>query len=292
MIIEDLKEYEEKFDKLDLASIQSFNKKSHLNQKSLSGEEDVFRILRTYTDKIIRNVVLLNAKRTNAFAVDFVVELNGFLLLINAKSWKGTMYTTDKREKVLLVTPTVEGDEIRTLRTNPLVKMAYFTSDFLDYLKPNCPKKNLQLKRVVVFTDDIDLEPFLSSYDTTIQALTLETLKKYLYKLSVAENNNPYSLSKELPSWDYYYNSSIDSWFRIAIITKTITTSNGEIELKDIDSMLMSDSDDKESIIKFRNGTYLSTMIDKKSVKTNDYIGYTKSSLFRYIKLNKELHNC
>ena len=287
---DDLETYEKAFKTIDNSKISPWYKYESDSIREIISQERVFEILSKYTSEIKRNVVLWGRKKDKVVEIDFVAEINGYVVICDVKGWFGKISLSSEKEKVLVSCINLNGEYIERVRTSPIYSIASFTSDLRDYLKPNAPKQNTQVFRYIVFTrDDIEFDISLKNYNTSIKMLTLKGLEEILKEISNKMNEKPYHIEKQLPSWDIYFNKYDNKWFKCAIISKSMETSLGTIEISSIDSILLADEIGGTSIIKMRDGRILEAVVDKRTIKVNTTKHFA-TSYFKYIKFNQILH--
>ena len=286
----EFEKYENELRQLDLSQITPWGKYESDLERGVDGEDKVFEILSKYTSNIIRDVVLWGRKRDRVVEMDFVAEINGFLLVCEVKEWFGKMSLCEQKEKVNVSYVNTSNKYVVRTRTSPVYSLAAFTSDLIDYLKPNIPKKDIQLIRYVVFSrDDIEFDKSLKEYNTSIRMLNLESFEEALQVLVSRENKEPFCVQKPLPSWDVYYSELDNKWFKCAVLSKTIETSSGSLNVKDIDSIIFADEIDEPSKIKMRNGSLLEAVVDRRTIKVNS-LKYYATRYYKYLKFNNVLH--
>ena len=289
--LDDFKKYEKGFANLDLSQITSWGKYESDLERGVDGEDKVFEILSKYTTNIKRDVLMWGRKKDRVSEIDFIAEINGYLLIIEAKEWFGKMSLREQKEKIALSYKNTNGKHVERIRTSPIYSLAAFSSDLADYLKPNVPKKDIQLIRYVVFSrEDLEFDDSLKEYNTSIRMLSLAEFDEALKELSTKENENPYALEKELPSWDYYFSEKDNKWFRCAVLSQSIETNKGAIETNSIDSIIFADSLEEPSLIKLKNGSVVEAVIDRRTVKVNSSKLFI-SRFYKYLKLDSILHN-
>ena len=287
----DFEKYEKQLSSLNLSHITSWAKFEEDLERGVEGEDKVFEILSKYTSKIKREVVLWGRKHDRVTEVDFIAEINGYCLICEVKEWYGKVALCSEKEKVNVSYVNTANKYVVRTRTSPVYSVAAFSSDLATYLKPNQPKKDIQLIRYVVFSrDDLELDDSLKEYNTSIKMFNLETFDKALEELSLKKNEQPYSIEKPMPSWDYYYNEREDKWYKCAIISEEIETNVGKIKTSEIDSLLLADDFNTNSLIKLTNGSVIEAIVDRRSIKVNSLKQIAMRYIYRFIKFDPVLH--
>lgn len=279
--------YLEELESLDLTRISSKTKYADEAERGIEGEIKVRDILKEYSDEFYQSVVIWNKRHEFTTEIDFLCMINGFLVLVDAKEWYGSI-TPLKDTKVIVKFRNASGHSRERIRTNPVYAITAFFKDLKYFLLPNQPSKDLHLKRIIVFTrDEIVVEKPLA--DSTAIDCKLGELEKVLKEIKTIKNEHPYKLEKKLPSWDYYLNEEDGNWYKVVVMNKTIPIEKTEVPLSEIDSILFP-NDTNEALVLFKDGTRITTQIDRRAI----YLSSNRASdavAIRFLKLDKYLHD-
>lgn len=279
------------YNSLDFSTITTFGKYSEDLIRGNEGENVVFNILSKYTDKIHQSVVLWAGNRKFTTEIDFITEINGFLVLVEAKQWFGKIERNVEKNTALLTYTNINGKFVTRERTDPIYAMGGFTKDLITYLKPFAPKKNTQMKRFIVFTrEELVIGETYKNLDSSIVLCNCSEFENYLNNLSQILNPSPYFLDKELPTWDYYYDEKEHQWHRCVVTSSEIDTSIGMINTNTIDSMLLSNRFKGKSLLLFRDGSCKKCIVDRRGIRLSGNPKYALRYRYRFIKFNKVLH--
>ena len=104
-----IKEFEKLFKKINPLNITSIGKNHNGLDAGNSGETKVFNILKKYCEIIYPGVVIWNEKHDMLTEVDFVCELNGFILFVETKEWYGNVRKSDDPNKVIVSFNNIKG---------------------------------------------------------------------------------------------------------------------------------------------------------------------------------------
>lgn len=281
-----IKDFIKEFETLDVTKIASKTKYADEAERGIDGEIKVRDILSKYADELYQSVVIWDRKHEFTTEMDFVCLINGYFVLVDAKEWFGDVYLlSDTKVKINLVNAT--GNYKERVRTNPVYSITAFYKDTKRYLAPDWPSKEEQLKRIVVFTRE-ELRVMTALADSSTILCKLSELEDILTQIKKAKNDKPYNISKPLPSWDYYFCEEEQSWFKTVVMNNSIQIEGQEVPLKEIDSILFNDDDDKATIL-FRDGTVITNKIDKRKLvlvsnRLRDAIS------IKFIRFDKWLH--
>lgn len=276
--------YEELFNSYSDDFIGSRTEKSSKNNGSL-GEFEVFSVLRRFSNKIYKNVVLWNKKHTFTTEIDFIVELNGFLVLVEVKDWYGKMYLGKDTEHVNVVQVGFDGRRRASQRVSPRFAIAAYADDLARYLKPTIKSKAC-MKKIVVFSRD-DFKVVEDRVSSTVYCHCYD-LEYHLQNIKNETNEDPVSIAKPLPGWDYYLDSR-GTWYRTMVKNESIETKDGIFMVKDISEIVFDDEDYNKVLIKLKDGSTISTETDSSKILLND-VNMNVKKYFRFLKFNDLIH--
>lgn len=280
--------YESEFLNLNKFDVSTSSKNEIGIERGIDGERRVYDILSKYSTNIFYEVVLWDKSHKFTTELDFICEINNFLVLVEVKDWYGVMELHPEREKIYLSQINLNGHFFKQIRTSPTYSMGAYTKDLKRYLRPNQPYKDTQLKRAIVFArDELEIKGDFSS--AKMELCKLNELELWLENIKNTINEFPYVLQKDLPSWDYYYDKKSQRWYKTAIVSEEIETDNGAIKTSKISSILFDENNIDYAYIKLLDGSQISCNINRKSILINSFLKFAQNRV-KFIKLNKVLH--
>ena len=107
--IEVLEKHEKDITQLDKSNIITPSKNTTAINSGIKGEAKVFEILKKFSQKIYRSVVIWNSEQTFTTEVDFIALINGYCVLIEAKEWFGVMDNHPDASKIFLSQVNFDG---------------------------------------------------------------------------------------------------------------------------------------------------------------------------------------
>lgn len=254
------------------------------------GEDSVYRIIRKYTNNIYTDVVLWNKHHTFTTEIDFAFVLNGCLVLVEVKEWYGILKKHKDKSKVYCVQTNINGKTFEQERYNPISAMGGFTKDLHSYLSPNAPDKDTQIRRFIVYSrEDVDFSAV--KCHPSIHSCTLIGFEEKFEEMVKDNNENPYALTNELPSWDYYFDVKDQNWYKVTILGEEIEFSNKKIKMSDIDIIVFdSNIDDKsKAFVKLNDGNVIEGIIDRTKISLVSKMKFANKRV-KCIKFDKSLH--
>lgn len=288
----EFKKHLDNYNLLDFSRITTWGKYSEDLARGKEGEDVVFSILSKYTNKIHQSVVMWAGNKRFTTEIDFIAEINGYLVLVEVKQWFGKLERNVEKNSSLLSYTNINGKYVTKERTDPIYAMGGYTKDFIEYLRPDKPKKNLQMKRFVVFTrDELVIGETYKNLDSSIVLCHCDDFEKNLKELSKSNNLDPYFLNKPLPTWDIYYDERDRQWHKCVVTTQEIVTKYGTYNVADIDSILLSNRHKGKSLIKLRDESFVKCVIDRRDIRLSGNPKYALGHIYRFIKFDKTLHD-
>jgi hypothetical protein len=287
--IEVLEKYEKDITQLDKSNIITPSKNTIAINSGIKGEAKVFEILKKFSQKIYRSVVIWNSEQTFTTEVDFIALINGYCVLIEAKEWFGVMDNHPDASKIFLSQVNFDGKLFKQERTSPLAAVGGFSRDLIGFLKNQFPLKKTQLKKIVVFTRKELLIKGNFTYSKVILC-HLDSLEKELLIIKNSANDNAYELNTSLPSWDYYFDVKSECWYKIVVTSKYIETSAGVLHQSDVSSILFDDVDLDNAMIRLKSNEIINTKVNRQSIIINSMIKFAQNRV-RFLKFDLDLHS-
>lgn len=287
--IELLEKFEKEIAYLNKATIVTPSKNSFAVNSGLKGEEKVFLILQKHCEKIYRSVVIWTKKHTFTTEIDFILIINGFLVLVESKEWYGVLDNHIDSSKINLSQLNLKGQFFKQERTSPVAAVGGFGNDLMDFLRNSSPLKKIQLKKFIVFTrDELEIKGDFSSSRAIL--CHLNKFEEEILKIKSEINLNPYVINTLLPSWDYYYDVKASCWYKAVITSDNIETSDGFINQSDISSILFDDEYLDNALIKLKSNKVISTKINRPSIQINSELRFAQNRV-GFIKFDDILHS-
>lgn len=287
--LETLEYFENSLKLANCDTIHTSSKNQVAILSGLKGEQSAFKVLTKFSNEIFRNVVIWNKSHTLTTEVDFVSVINGYLVLIEAKEWYGSMDNHLNSSKVYLNQLNLSGRFYKQERMSPIAAIGGFSSDLINHLKSSNPIKKPQLRKIVLFTRN-DLQLIGDFSKNNVKICYLINFEDELLAMKNDKNESPYQLLTPLPSWDHYFDSIDNCWYKIVITGNTIETLNGSILVSKISSIIFDESDFDLALIKFKNDELLQTKINRKTITLNSQLVFAKNRI-KFIKFDKYLHD-
>ena len=276
---------------IDLCNLTTYNKSEVGRQSGLIGENKVYLILLDYCKNVYKDVVLWNKKRTFTTEIDFICEINGYLLFVEVKEWHGDLFflSGDNINKVELKYYNLNGALKIQQRTNPLYTVGGFVKDFSTFIKQTSvqfSKKSI-IKLVVFSRDDISFHN-TEIFDTTTNIIRISELRDFLNKISNLESQSDILLPEKMPSWDNAHSMKHGFHYSL-ILNESIMVEGLILQINEIHSIVFENDFVKKSLIRLKNGNVIIGYVDRTLIKLISGI-YLSSTDIDYIEINGPVH--
>lgn len=261
-------------------------------EAGIEGEDVVYKLLRKYTKRVYRNIVILKKNATFFSEIDFVCFINNRLILIEAKNWYGKLENTRFHNKVRVSCINTKGKFTTTVRDDPYMNLVYFLKDFSKYLTHSgesiTSKDNIY--HYVVFTkDELNISPYQIKHPSEFgQVGKLDQFETFIKTLKNSKStSSAVSISDDFPTWDIGYDHENKTWHHIVLLGEFIEVDNKRMETSKIQFVHLK-NDSNINIVLYDN-TIIQGKLTK-DLEINKHINIINTGI-RFIRLNRVLHS-